>query len=395
MTKNDTQRQPGQPDPFDPPISTSNLVRPEFERFLDYSRKFYEAKRYSNNGVLVTELEKRLAHFHDTAFCICLSSGFWALVLTIKEIALGDRDEVVIPSLTYRRLADVVNWAGFTPRFCDIDPRTLAMSYETVSEVVSGDTALILGVHPVINTCDIRGLESLSTETSIPLIFDSVESPYETVDGKRVGSFGRAEVFSMHASKLINGFEGGYVTTNDSSIAKRLSLSRGFGFAGQDQVVMHGFNAKLNEIHAAMALSSLDDLEIQVKRNKARFYKYKERLIDIEGLNLVHFNESEKTSFKNVLVELTEAWPASRDQTIDYLNANGILARAYYSPSLHCKSRSFETRFSRLPVTKMLEQHYMLLPTGDHVGLQDIERIIEHLIAFRYQVTTSSRSGLV
>src|SRR5579863_4188551 len=84
---------------FDPPVSCSNLVQPDFERFLGYSRTFFDAHRYTNDGPVARELERRLADFHGTARCVSFSSGFWALVLAIKALALPGRDEVVMPSL--------------------------------------------------------------------------------------------------------------------------------------------------------------------------------------------------------------------------------------------------------------------------------------------------------
>ncbi len=159
-------------------------------------------------------LEARLAPiFIRSRHCVSFCGGFWGLVLAMKGLALQGRTEVVMPSLTYRRLADIVAWAGLTPHFCEVDPVRLCITAETARPCINNHTALILGVHPIVNCCDAEGLEALSAETGIPLLFDSVESSYETFNGRRVGTFGRAECFSMQSSKLLNAFEGGYVTT--------------------------------------------------------------------------------------------------------------------------------------------------------------------------------------
>src|SRR5690606_37902732 len=101
---------------FDMPRSTSSLVQPDFERFLKYSQTFYEAHQFTNNGPLVQLLEQRLAAFHQASHCVTFCSGFWALVLAIKCLALPKRREIIMPSLTYRRMADVAAWAGLVPR---------------------------------------------------------------------------------------------------------------------------------------------------------------------------------------------------------------------------------------------------------------------------------------
>lgn len=371
----------GGPVAFPRPVSTSNLVRPDFQRFLDYSRVFYEQHRYTNDGPLVKRLEHRLAEFHQVRHCIAVANGFWALVLSIKALALRERGEVLMPSLTYRRLADAVAWTGLKPRFCEVDVNSLAIDTAAVNGMVDARTALILGVHPIVNTCDAPGLCRVAEDHAVPILFDAVESVYETIGGRKVGTFGNAECFSMHASKLINGFEGGYVTTNNAELAHQLAVMRGFGFFGHDSVEMLGLNAKLSEVHAAMALAGLDDLEDQVARNRGRYRLYQRLLKDIPGVRLLEFDESEKTSYKNVVVELGGEWPLGRDLTVRVLNEDGALVRAYYSPPLHAKPMAYPHVPAVLPLTDRLAARFMLLPCGHMVDDDDIKRFVE-LLAF-------------
>lgn len=361
---------------FDQPRSTSSLVQPDFECFLQYSRTFYEAHQFTNNGPLVQQLERRLAELHQTTHCVTFCSGFWALVLTIKCLALPGRREIVMPSLTYRRMADVAAWAELVPRFCEVDPQTLAISADSARPHLNENTALILGVHPIMNCCDAVGLEALAEESGIPLFIDAVESVYETYAGRKVGSFGRAECFSLHASKLLNGFEGGYITTNDAELAAKLVRMRGFGFYTPDNVQELGMNAKLNEVHAAMALAGLDQLGAQVARNRERYQAYLREMVGLPGIRLVEFEESERSGFKNILVELLDDWPLTRAQTISLLNAERILARAYYSPPLHMKHTDYPTIGGSLPVTERLAERFLLLPCGHFVDEQDIHAIV-------------------
>lgn len=362
---------------FETPKSTSNLVRPDFRRFLDYSRVFHSQHHYTNNGPLVRLLETRLASFHGSRHCVAFCSGFWALAVAMKLVALPGRSEVVMPSLTYRRMADLAAWVRLKPRFCDVEETTLAPSAAMVEPCINPDTALILGVHPIVNCCDVEGLQRLSAERGVPLLFDSVESVYETVPAGKVGAFGQAECFSLHASKLLNGFEGGYVTTNDPALARRLALSRGYGFEGESNVVLpHGLNAKLNEVHAAMALASLDDIDDQVARNRRRYVLYRDLLPAVPGIRLLQFDEKERTAYKNIVVELLENWPLTRAATLELLNAENILARAYYSPPLHRRSMAYPHVPADLPRTDRLAARFMLLPCGHFVTDDDIRTVV-------------------
>jgi dTDP-4-amino-4,6-dideoxygalactose transaminase len=369
----------GGPQLFDRPRSTSNLSKPDIEQFLSYSRIFFDAHRYSNAGPVVMMLEARLAEFHDVRRCVSTVSGFWALVLGMKALALPGRSQVVMPSLSYRRLADAAVWAGLTPFFCEVDASTLAPTPETVSRCIGDDTALIVATHPIVNCCDAGGLSELARQQRLPILFDSVESVYETVGGRRTGSFGNAELFSLHASKLLNGFEGGYLTTADEDLADRLELIRAFGFLTQDTVVGLGTNAKLNEIHASMAMASLDDLERQVAHNRAGYEAYLSALAEIEGIRILRFDESESPAFKNIVVELEDEWPLGRDQTVGLLNAEGAFARAHYSPALHMTSPAYPTVHGDLSLTEELAKHFVVLPSGHQVDTADISGVAQLL----------------
>ena len=365
---------------FSEPKSASSLAQPNLDRFLRYSKQFFDRQHYTNNGVLVRLLEDRLAKFHGSKFCIAFCSGFWGLALAMRVLALKGKTEIIMPSLTYRRLADIAAWVRLKPKFCEVDPNTLSPNHRTVHECINGDTALIMAVQPIVNCCDIEGIASLGREHGIPVLFDSVESVYESIETGKVGSFGDAECFSMHASKLLNGFEGGYVTTNNEEVAQQLALLRTYGFSGQDNcVIPGGLNAKLNEIHAAMALSNLDELEDLVADNRRRYETYRAGLVGVRGIRLLEFDETHKTSYKNIVVELLDNWPITRDKTVAILNAENILARAYYSPPLHQKKMCYPFVPATLNVTDYLAKRFMLLPCGDFVTCDDIDKIIQLL----------------
>lgn len=365
---------------FSEPKSTSSLAQPDFDNFLSYSKQFFDRKHYTNNGVLVKQLESRLAEFHGARFCVTFCSGFWALVLAISALKLQGKSEIIMPSLTYRRMADIAAWANLKPRFCEVDVNTLAPSRETVSECISSETALILGVHPIVNCCDVEGLVGVGIEHGIPVLFDAVESVYESAANGKIGSFGDAECFSMHASKLLNGFEGGYITTSNAELAHRLALLRSFGFEGQDNCVVPGaLNAKLNEVHAAMALANLDELEKLVSDNKYRYQCYQAGLGGLKGVRLLEFDEAYGTSYKTIVVELLDDWPISRNDTVDILNSEKILARAYYSPPLHLRKMDYPHIPATLKVTEILAERFMLLPCGDFITSDDVDEIVSLL----------------
>jgi dTDP-4-amino-4,6-dideoxygalactose transaminase len=334
---------------------------------------------------LVRLMERRFAEFHEVPHCVAYSNGFWALVSCVRACAIPGRSEIVLPSLTYRRMADVAAWAGLKPRFCEVDEATLAATPATVQPCLTSESALILGVHPIVGVCDVAGLMELGGRKGIPVLFDAVESAFEVIPEGRVGQFGEAEVFSLHASKLINGFEGGYVTTLCADLASRLRRIRDHGTSAGGPGF--GLNARLSGLHAAAALASLDGVENQLQHNREIYGSYVSLFKDIRGIRVVPFGGAQRTSFKNVLVELDlSEWPLSRDETVRILNDQGALARAYYAPPLHQKRMTYPHVPAVLTTTDALAQRYILMPCGHHVSPGDVAllaRFLAHLAGGR------------
>jgi dTDP-4-amino-4,6-dideoxygalactose transaminase len=365
---------------FEIPRSTSNLIQPNKDKFLSYmTEKYDKGLKLGGLDVLTDLFEKRFADFHSVKHCVAVCNGLWGLVMCIACLRKEGKNEIIMPSLTYRRMADIAAWLKMTPHFCDVDIKTLGMTSEIAEKCINENTALILAPHPIVNLCDLDGLSELSLKYEMPLLIDGVEASYAEHKGRRIGSFGDAECFSMHASKFLNGFEGGYITTNNDSLAKRLRNMRNYGIDENGELQELGLNGQLSEIHVAMTLASLDELDEQVARNQDRFLKYKELLEGISGVELVEYSMLEKRSFKNILIKLNEKWTLSRELTLKILQAENMVVRPYYYPPLHKKDNQFKTIVSDLKNTTYLMEKYMLLPCGEFVSLEDIEVVVEYL----------------
>jgi dTDP-4-amino-4,6-dideoxygalactose transaminase len=137
-----------------------------------------------------------------------------------------------------------------------------------------------------------------------------------------------------------------------------------------------GTNAKLNEVHAAMALASLDSVEEQIAHHRRNFHEYKQRLASIAGIRLLGSDAGEQTGYRNVVVELLEGWPLTRDETVRVLDAEGILARPYYAPPLHRKPMAYPHFPAELPLTDALAERFLNLPSGALVDPEDVAQIV-------------------
>lgn len=333
-------------------IPTSSLRKPP-DSIYEYLGMALDARWITNNGSLVRLLEQRLSVIHGTKHCIAMCSGFWAIALTLKTLGKG---EVVMPTMTYRRLADIVSWAGMIPHFCDINSG-LGADLSSIESSINKNTKALLIAQPIVKRCDMRGVELIGKRHAVPVIFDSVEAAYGTHEGRAIGSFGLAECFSLHASKLLNGFEGGYVTTNDDDLADELRALRCFGEGGM--------NAKLNEIHAAAALSALDGLQNNLEKNYTVYQAYRS-LIDV-----IEYPD-ELCSFKNIMIEVE-----NRDEVLKALHDNEYLARPYYPEPFHMKPLPYDSVSENCPIAERLCKRFLILPSGEFLKLTDIPRIVD------------------
>lgn len=365
------------------------LALPEEEEFFTLARSIYDCKGLTNNGPLVQELEHRLEQMHQVKHCIAFASASLALILLMEIVADGRHGEVIMPAFTYAGLPHLAQWAGQLPCFCDVDCETHTLDPAVVLEAVCEDTTAILAVHQVTSPCRINELEALAAKCKVPLIFDSVHGIHCTYKGRPIGGFGRAEVFSLHATKLLNGFEGGYITTNDYRLANVLRMKRNFGIDSQGNVATKGLNAKLNEFHAASALACLEDQQRVVDRNRQRLLAYHEHFHGIPGLSWVPYqNENERMNYEFALLEVDPTWPLKRDVIVELLRAENALARPYYSPPVHRSTHCPDfIEPPSLPVTEELARTIIQMPVGELVSRKDIFR----LGAFFHFIHTNAR----
>jgi dTDP-4-amino-4,6-dideoxygalactose transaminase len=196
-----------------------------------------------------------------------------------------------------------------------------------------------------------------------------------------IGNFGACEVFSFHATKFLNSFEGGAVVTSDDALAHRMRLMRNFGFVDYDRVDYVGINGKMTEICAAMGLISLDALGDLIATNRRNYEAYCRELRDLPGLSLVRYGPAERNNYQYIVVEVDpDMAPLHRDELIAVLHAENVLARRYFWPGCHRMEpyRSLQPRTGDvLPETERVASRVLVLPTGQGVSVGTVARICD------------------
>lgn len=301
--------------------------------FIASIHKILDNRWLTNDGPMVREFEQRIADYLGVKHCVAMCNGTIALEIAIR--ALGLRGEVIVPSWTFVATAHALYWQGITPVFVDIDPTTHNLDPAAVRRMITPRTTGIIGVHLWGRAAPIDELQAIAEEQGLKLMFDAAHAFGSTYKNQSIGRFGDCEVFSFHATKAFNTFEGGAVTTNDDTLAKTLRLMRNFGFAGYDNVIYPGTNGKMIEVCAAMGLANLEAFDRIVVANRSNHDAYRKALSGVPGVKLLGYDPHERNSHHYVVIELDEECPASRDEIVEALHAENVLARKYFWPGSH------------------------------------------------------------
>ncbi len=351
------------------------------ERFLERINGMFDRRWFSNKGPFVREFEQRVAEFLGVKHCVAMCNA--TIALEIASRALGLHGEVIVPSFTFVATAHALQWQEITPVFCDVDPATHNLDPTKVESMITPRTTGIIGVHVWGRPCAIDTLEEIARRRDLKLMYDAAHAFGCSYKGRMIGNFGQAEVFSFHATKFFNTFEGGAVVTNDDDLATKMRLMKNFGFWGYDNVIYVGTNGKMNEVCAAMGLTGLESLDEVIAVNHRNYGAYRAGLQGIPGLQLIDYDASERNNYQYVIVEVDEtATGISRDLLVRVLHAENVLARRYFYPGCH-QMEPYRSYFPHagllLPETERLTNRVMSLPTGTAVGLDEIAGICQIL----------------
>jgi dTDP-4-amino-4,6-dideoxygalactose transaminase len=368
--------------PTDPlHVGRPNISNPA--RFLELAQQVIERRWLSNNGPVVQQFEQEIATYIGVKNCICVCNATVGLEITTR--AAGLNGEVIVPSYTFVATAHALQWQGITPVFADIDPATHNIDPEAIRRHITPRTTGILATHVWGRPCDVEKLTDIAQRYNLKLIFDAAHAFGCAHNGRMIGGFGDAEVFSFHATKFLNSFEGGVITTNNDDLARKIRLMTNFGFSGYDNVIHLGTNGKMTEICAAMGLSNLERIDSLIEKNRKNYQLYRQLLQAIPGLSLIHYNQTEQNNFQYIVVEINKAGAGLiRDKLVAYLHARGILARKYFWPGAH-KMEPYRSLYPYsgmlLPNTEALAQRIIILPTGSEIDDESIRYVCDQIEA--------------
>jgi dTDP-4-amino-4,6-dideoxygalactose transaminase len=349
------------------------------KRFLERTGQMLDRRWLSNNGPLVQEFEQRIAGFLGVKHCICVCNATVGLEIAIRAANLTG--EVIVPSYTFIATAHALQWQEIMPVFADMDPATHNLDPAKIERHITPRTSAILATHVWGRSSAVEPLAEIAERRGLKLLFDAAHAFGCSHQGRMIGGFGLAEVFSFHATKFLNSFEGGAITTNDDALAEKIRLMSNFGFSGFDNVIHIGTNGKMTEVCAAMGLTNLEGIEDLVAINRHNHEAYRAGLSDLPGVKLLAYNPAERGNYQYVVAEVdSNTAGLTRDELIEVLHAENVLARKYFWPGCHRMEPYRTTQPDSgllLPETERVAARVIVLPTGQQVTPEDVSLVCD------------------
>jgi len=349
------------------------------ERFLERVNEILDRRWLTNHGPVVQEFETKVADFLGVKHAIAMCNATAAIEIACR--ALGLKGEVIVPSYTFVATPHALQWQEITPVFCDMDPVTHNIDPSKIERLITPRTTGISGVHVWGRGCKTEAIEEIASRRNLKVIYDASHGFGCSKGGRMIGTFGECEVFSFHATKFINCLEGGVVALNNDDLAYRIRMMTNFGFTGYDHVEYLGINGKMNEISAAMGLTNLEAMDDIIAVNRQNYEAYRSGLIDVPGISVINYDPAERNNYQYVVIEVDpEGCPGSRDDIVEALHAENILARKYFWPGCHNMEpyRSLQPNAGLLlPETERVAACVIVLPTGQAVAEEAVSRICE------------------
>lgn len=362
------------------PVIRSSM--PSFEEYVETIRPLWDSRWLTNMGANYGKLTEELNKYLKTENVSLFVNGHMALELCLKAMNL--KGEVITTPFTFISTTHAIVRCGLTPVFCDIKEDDYTMDPDKIEALITPNTCAIVPVHVYGQPCDVEAIEKIAKKHNLKVIYDAAHAFGVEVNGRGIGTYGDASMYSFHATKVYHTIEGGAIATGDKELVEKLSRLKDFGIKDEEVVDEIGPNAKMNEFCAAMGLCNLKNVDSDIKKRGEAVKAYRELLGKVQGIRLLPKKDGIKENhayFPIVIDE--EKYGHTRDELMAELAKNNIKVRKYFYPltsDMECFGGRFDS--SLTPIAKSVALRVLTLPLYSELTREDVERVCKVISEF-------------
>ena len=361
-------------------INVTRSSMPGFEEYIKEIEPLWESRWLTNMGEKHKELEGKLCDYLKVSYVSLFTNGHLALEAAIASMELSG--EVITTPFTFASTTQAIVRNGLTPVFCDINPEDYTIDVSKIEALITEKTCAILPVHVYGNICDVYAIQKIAKKYNIKVIYDAAHVFGVEYDGRGIGDFGDASMFSFHATKVFNTIEGGCVTYGDESLTKKLRIQKNFGMENAESYPEIAGNGKMNEFQAAMGLCNLRHVDEEIAKRKDVVEQYMKRLDGIDGLKVWKPQAGVKHNYAYFPVLFDEkVFGKSRDEVAQMLADNGVFARKYFYPltsSFACYQGKFAIQHT--PIAEQVASRVLTLPLYADLTIDEVNLICDIIL---------------
>lgn len=386
------------------PLSNPDISQKEIDAVIDVLNS-----PNLSLGPKLSKFEEKFANYIGTKYAIAVNSGTSGLHLCVRTLDIKEGDLVITTPFSFISSANCILFERAKPVFVDIDEETLNIDIHKLENCVeklrseNSKVKAILPVHIFGRPCEIDRIIELADNYELSVIEDAAESTgAEYLSNskvntqkskiklekkwKKVGTFGECGVFAFYPNKQMTTGEGGIIVTDDEKIYKLCRSMRNQGRSDDGAWLQHerlGFNYRLSDINCALGIAQLERIdEILAKREKVAKL-YNERLKEINGLILPHFEVNKRISWFVYVVRLQDKYSREdRDEILEKLKEKGIGCSNYFSP-IHLQPfyrRLFDYKEGDFPITEKVSERTIALPFFNNLKEEEVDYVCKNII---------------
>lgn len=330
-------------------------------------------------GPLVQEFEAKFSHMCKTKYAIATNSGTSALHTALHVLGIGPGHEVITTPFTFVSTANAILMTGAKPVFVDIEEDTFNINPRLIERKITKKTKVILAVDLFGQPANYDEINKIAKRNKLFVVEDAAQSIGAKYHGKTTGGLSDIACFSLYATKNIMSGEGGMITTNDNNFYKQARLFRSHG---QDENNRYnylglGYNYRLTDMSAAIALEQLKRIESITKARKKNAEIYDKELKGIKGLITPSILKGIDSVYHQYVIRITKDFKFSRDEFREYLENKGIQTYIYYPKGLYTfKHLKFDNNLKDFAVTERIINEVLSIPVHPKLKNEDIYYII-------------------
>jgi perosamine synthetase len=334
-------------------------------------------------GEFVKQFESRLSEYIGCRHVIAVNSGTAALQVALAAAEASSKvknGEVITSPLSFAATANAAIANGLKPVFADVDPETFNVEPSNIEEKISDKTIALEPVDVYGLAAELREIKRLADKKKIPVVEDAAEAIGAKYQGKNIGNISNVSCFSTYATKNLHTGEGGFVTTNEDSIAEQVRLTRNQGQSSRYNQKTMGYNFRMLEICAAIGLGQLSHLDELNENRRTHARMLSESLEDVECLGFQRVDEPANHAWYMFAAILDEKQAGiSRDKFVQKLRDEGVEPDVSWPTPIHLQPYYRETfgyKEGDFPIAERVCQTVFQLPIQPFLTEEEIHRVV-------------------